>query len=509
MKSGLAGKIDFVIVVGTLFCASIVLAQPAAGPLDIQGLDQFSVAGVRSRAMGGTAIANANDASALFSNPAALSRLNSFEIRMSGLLGNTARQQTQEWVPYMSNPGLSVLFESLTGTIPTAMDSLGTPLSGWKAVQRQYDNIGPNWNRSSSGVQPLSLAAALPLTIAGISMTAAIGAAQAMNLDHYYQNNNALSPYLGQLRPDPKTITKPMDTVNAQWYKYIRERKGIVYGITPGISISLLQGLTVGASATVLTGSSDDNEQRVERGHLYVATNNKATANDFMLDTVYYQQSKTGTSSYTGKMFAVGFLLQQDRYSIGVTIKPSYTLTRSWEREVTSLDTTRKSFPVRIDSLTTRSYHESGKENLNFPLAYSFGIILTPTDKWTIAFDYEVRGLANMELTGSTFTSSSHPWVNNYGIMRFGAEYRPGSMIALRGGYHEDIQSFSPDGSAVIDEPARGGIYSLGAGIVFDNILIDLAYEYSLLKYEDIYQSNVNYNKKEQHRFMVELAYRF
>jgi len=507
MTFRLGRKMAFMIVGSTLCGSSIVFAQPAAGPLAVQGLEQTVLQGTRSRAMGGTAVANANDASALFSNPAALSRLRSFEIRAGGLTGKTQHQQIQEWVPYMSNPELSVLFESLTDQIPIPYDSLGNPLSAWETLQRQYDDITPNWSRSSSSAQLFSLAAALPVPIAEINITAGLGVAQAMNLGHYYQNNNALSPYIGQLRPDPKVITKPLDTVHVQWYQYVRERKGMIYGITPGISVPLLPGLTFGGSATILTGSSDDVERRVERGHLNIATNNKSTATEFMLDTVYYQLTKVGTSSYSGAMFTAGLLFQQDRFSIGVSIKPPYTLTRNWERDVTSLDTTRKSFPVRIDSLTSRSYHESGKEDLRFPLAYTLGIVVTPTDEWTIAFDYDMRNLADVEYRdGDTV---SNPWVNKLASLRFGAEFRPSKVLALRGGYREDIQAFSPDGSGVIGEPARGGVYSLGAGLTFGNILIDLAYEYSLLKYQDIYQSNVNSAQREQHQFMMECAYRF
>jgi long-subunit fatty acid transport protein len=507
MNFRLAGKITLLIVGATLCSGSIVFSQPAAGPLDVQGLDQTVIPGTRSRAMGGTTVANSNDASALFSNPAALSRVSSFEIRAGGVMGKTHRKQTQEWVPYMSNPALSVLFESLTDPIPIPLDSLGNPLTAWKTLQRQYDNITPDWDRSSSAVQPFSLAAALPFILAEVNITAGIGISQALNLDHYYQNNNSLSPYMGQLRPDPKIITKPLDTVNVQWYQYIRERKGIVYGITPGISVTVLPGLTLGGSATILTGSSDDNERRVERGHLYIATNNKSTANDFLLDTVYYQRSMAGTSTYSGKMLTVGLLYQQDLYSIGITIKPSHTLTRTWERTVTSLDTTKKSFPVRIDTLTSRSYRESGRESLLFPLAFSLGLVLTPTDKWTIACDYEMRNPADMELSNGD--AASRPWTNKSATMRFGAEYRPTGMLACRAGYREDIQVFSPDGSAVIGEPARGGVYSLGAGLTFGKILMDIAYEYSLLRYQDIYQSNVNSNQREQHQFLIEFAYRF
>jgi opacity protein-like surface antigen len=281
-----------------------------------------------------------------------------------------------------------------------------------------------------------------------------------------------------------------------------------VYGITPGISITLLPGLRIGGSATFLTGSSDDNEHRVERGHINIAIGDGKPQN-FMVDTVYYVQSKVGTSTYTGSIFTLGLHFEQEHYSIGVTVKPPMALTRTWDGDVTNIDTTKKPFPVRIDSLTARRYHESGKDDLNFPLSYSLGIVLRPTDKWTIAFGYELRHLADVELTSSSNSTVSKPWVNNRGAMRLGAEYLASDLLALRGGYREDIQAFSPDGSAIIDEPARGGVYSIGAGIGVGHILIDLTYEYSLLKYQDIYQSNVNYNTRQQHQFMMEIAYRF
>ena len=70
MKLNFNKKFAVTFIALFLSIASITAAQPAANALDIHGLDQFSLIGVRSRAMGGTTIANANDASALFSNPA-------------------------------------------------------------------------------------------------------------------------------------------------------------------------------------------------------------------------------------------------------------------------------------------------------------------------------------------------------------------------------------------------------------------------------------------------------
>jgi hypothetical protein len=50
---------------------------------------------------------------------------------------------------------------------------------------------------------------------------------------------------------------------------------------------------------------------------------------------------------------------------------------------------------------------------------------------------------------------------------------------------------------------------TFGLGTEFMGVLIDGAYEYTALKYEDMWQSNVNYNLTEHHRFMVEFGYRF
>jgi len=508
MKSSLAKRTDILIVAALLSLASTVVAQPSARPLDIQGLDQFSTTGVRSRGMGGTGIASANDASALFLNPATLAP-SVFEIRAGDVLGATMSQQTQEWVPMRPIPGLSVLFEGLTGTVktPDSLGKPGLPLSAWSSLQKQYDNIQPNWEKNSLGSHLFSLVAAMPLALAGMNISAGIGVSQVISLDQYYQNNNSMSPYLGQERPDPFLITNRNDTLHVKWYQYVRKREGSVYGITPGLSVPLLPGLRIGGSATLLTGSSDDNENRLERGHINIAISN-GTGTNFMVDTVYYNQSKVGTSKYSGTLLTFGLHFQQERYSIGLTIRAPMQITRTWDRDVTSIDTTKKPFPVRIDNLTKRSFHESGKDYVNFPLAYSLGMLLRPTDKWTIAFDYELKRLADAELTTSSNSTVSHPWVNTKGAVRIGAEYR-GDLLALRGGYREDVQAFSPDGSAIINEPARGGIYSLGAGIDLGDIVLDLACEFSILKYQDIYQSNANYNTREQHQVMMEIAYRF
>ena len=507
MKSSRANILGAIIGIVVLGSSSIVSAQPSVGPLNVQGLDQFVTTGARARAMGGASIAGSNDVTALFANPAALSQLTALEIRVGGFLENNLRKQDQSWIPSKDVPSMSALFEGLTGYIK-ALGSGSSPVTNpWDNVQRPYDNIGPNWNKTSSRTRPLTLAAALPMTVEDVKVTPAIGISQVIDLDNYLQNNNSMTPYVGQQRPFLQW-SKSVDTIHINWYQFVRSREGSVYGITPGLSVTLLSGLTIGGSVAFLSGSSDDLEQRVERGHLNVAVSN-GKAQEFLLDTVYYYQTKSGTSSYSGTLLTFGLLYQQPRYSIGITVRPTTNISRTWDWNVTSVDTTSRPFPVRIDSLRARRTHESGTDNVKFPLAFAVGFVLTPSDKWTFAFDYEIRNLANAEWTTKTSGTVSRPWVNKSANWRLGAEYRVSDMLALRGGYHEDLQSFAPDGSAIVDKPASGEIFSLGAGITVGSILMNFAYEYSVLRYHDIYQSNINYNTRQQHQLMVECAYRF
>ncbi len=85
---------DILITIAVLSLASVAFGQPAAAPLTVQGLDQTTVAGVRSRGMGGTGIASLTDATALFLNPAGLGQLSATEIHAGGLFGSTDRSQT-------------------------------------------------------------------------------------------------------------------------------------------------------------------------------------------------------------------------------------------------------------------------------------------------------------------------------------------------------------------------------------------------------------------------------
>jgi hypothetical protein len=504
-----SGRTRTTVVLALAFAglSASLLAQPAASPLGVQGMDQWLTAGARSRSMGSTRLAGGTDATALFSNPAALSNLTSIEVRVGGSFAATDQRQDQSWVPLKNLPGLSLLFEGQARSIKAPVDALGQPLTPWATLQKPYDDIEASWRRRTSGGLPEMAVIAAPYTIGGISLTAGLGVSRAVELDHRYQNNNAMDPYLGHERPYAPW-SNAIDTVHVKWYQYLRSREGDMYGVTPAVSIRLTEDILLGASLTVLRGSSDDLEERRERGHLNIAVA-QGEAKDFMVDTVRYTRSAVGSSSYAGTLFTAGLVYRQPRFSVGVTFRPGATLTRSWDRTISIVDTTVKSYPVRIDSLAARQWSESGEDRLAFPHTLSIGIVLRPTDRWTVAFDYERRDLGAVERTGDGFAGIDRPWIGSTGEWRLGAEYRVADWIAVRAGYHEAAGSFAPDGAALVDQPVRSSVLATGAGLDLGAIGVDVAYEYRTLKYQDLYQSNINANATSGHRFLAEIAYRF
>ena len=68
----------------------LVAAQGTYRPLSFQGMEQSAIRSARTVAMGGTSIALANDAAALFSNPAALMQLQMPEVRLGATLYSSA-----------------------------------------------------------------------------------------------------------------------------------------------------------------------------------------------------------------------------------------------------------------------------------------------------------------------------------------------------------------------------------------------------------------------------------
>jgi opacity protein-like surface antigen len=462
-----------------------VLGQGVSDPLLYQGLENYNPMSARTRAMGGAAVTVGNDVGAMFSNPAILAQLPSLQIHIGGRWTDVEYDQTQRWTPNRFYADLSLMFENNFYGIkdPDAITD-STDL-----LHKPYDDITPGWSKNRTVARPSLMAAGIPFTFLGMPVAAGIGYAEMINLNHYYQNNNAIAPNIGEYRPDPIPIVASGDTLLVQWYQFIRERKGSIYGIIPSIAVTPFEGLNLGFSLAILNGSSDDNQWRVDRGHL------RFLYNRYFLDSIDARTAMSGTSDYSGILTTIGCIYTQDYYSIGFSLRPPATITREWSQI---------SVEDMGDTLVNRSM--KGTDKLKMPWFYTIGLALYPSEKITIGVDYAMQKFSDVTYSGQDYTSS--PWVNSR-VFRVGIEYHFRKWLNIRGGAREEAQAFVPAGEGLIGEPVSGAAYTTGFGINVGNITIDASYEYGTLKYNDLWQSNVNTNRITSHTGMLELGYTF
>jgi hypothetical protein len=463
--------------------------QNVADPLLFQGIERIAGSGVRTQALGGTSVVLGSGSDAMFQNPANLIRLDAWEFRAGGYTSASRAGQVQNWTPNRFYADLSLMFENLSDTLKNPDPELVTNPAA-ENIHRRFDTLGPSWEKRITHTRPGTLSAGIPFSVAGISFAAGLGWSEVANLDQYYQNNNALDPNIGARRPQAIPLVPVGDTLRVQWYQFIRQRDGAMRGITPAAAISIMDNLSAGISATILSGNSDDAELRTDRGLL------RFMNTIYYLDTARQHIESIGTSKYSGSTFSFGATYSTDEFGIGLVVRAPYTVTRDWDRTVT-IDT--------AGVLTTNRI--SGTDKTKFPLSWTLGIVVHPVDRLQIGLDYDVRPNSDATFTASD-GSASNPFLDTKAV-RAGAEYQYRKWLALRFGVRQDVQSFAPAGAGIMNDPATGTTYSCGVGLKFKSFLVDAAYRYSTLEYQDLWESNVNYNAVRSSAGSIEIGYAF
>ncbi|MFH0991336.1 MAG: hypothetical protein V1799_15115 [bacterium] len=491
--------------------SATIVAQGVAVPLMLQGLDHTVPQGARSRAMGGTAYGMSGDVAAMFSNPAGLMGLqaNEFHIGATDLLLNST--MTQEWyvndyLDYFSlivenKPEYGPIFDALNDRFRS--DSLTKFRNGRLFNVKPYDDLQTNWQKSKSRFLPSLLAVAFPIEFKKQMIVLGLGYTEMINLDYYFQNNTAMDPYLGQFRPAPVPVFKNVnDSLKVRLFRNSAQREGSIYGVTPGIAFSPLNGINVGITYTSLSGITDDLEEQYDRSIIVIRTVKGRVDIDpvCQLDPGNYSRISKGKSHFSGSMINVGVNYKDEYFSIGGSFKPPYTITRSWDRRIT---TTALPGASILDS----EIIEGGEESIKFPFSFGIGLAIFANEKVTVALDYESRNLTRTVLSVRDSTELN-PWLNG-SRYRFGVEYRPLSGLALRCGYREEAEVFARTGAAIMTLPERSKIFTGGLGFQISFVTIDLAYEFRRLIYFDSWESNTNFITDNKHFLMIETSFRF
>ncbi len=436
--------------------------------------------------MGGVALGLKQDIGLMFQNPAALQSIKEIQVSLGGLQLSKDAKQEQNYAPVRYYPNLSLLLEGLTARIPNP----DTNLVGFTAqdtVQRPFDDIGPNWSRSKNRSAPLQALLAVPVSLGNVKIVAGAGAVEYADLNHYYQNNNVLSPTILSQRPLPTFRPTDDNPIEVDWSQTVRSREGSMQGY--GIALAGSVGsLSIGLSGLVLDGSSDDFERRVARGRLTFFSN------AFRADSVYGSITKTGTSDFNGREFTLSSILNGRYVSIGFSIKPPATITRKYAMQLET-DTTG------TPSLTTIQ----GEDELKLPWRGTIGLALAPRGNLTLGLEYEFRPYESARYVDADGAETSS-WLSA-SLFRIGAEYMIASWLALRGGMRGAAEVFQPEGNPIDGEPVTYTIYSAGFGVFYSGLRLNVAYENALMKYQDIWASAISKNNERRHTIVAQLSY--
>jgi long-subunit fatty acid transport protein len=447
-------------------------AQGVATPLTIQGLEQFIDVGAVSVGMGGAHVGSRLGLSGLFFDPAGLTTLERPEIRLGGMYRASATSQRQHWTPNRFNLELSLIMENHPA-----------------AVNRPFDDIMPDWERGRTDLRPSLVAAAFPFRLGGLEVSAGLGYATVMDLDHYFQNNNALSPNLGQLRPEPIPRVQQGDSLAVEWFQHIRERTGFVGAVTPALAVRVLPGVSVGASVSFLSGSSTDFEGRYDRGLLYVGYNNALS-----LEPATFVGERAGESTYSGTSATVSGRYESQYFQVGLAVRLPFELQREWT--------------AAGSVVPGQTAPSSGTDVLELPMMISGGVSIVPNGRWLLSATFDRRGYDEVTWMQAGMAAPETPWMAGNAV-RVGAQYAATSWLALRGGFRDAAATFVPEGAGLLNEPARTNHLSAGVGLSFSRFGLDLGYERAVTAYEDMWLSNTNYNRVNRNTLVFETSVRF
>jgi opacity protein-like surface antigen len=487
----------------------VLLTAPGANaqgydtPLTIQGMNNATTHSVASRAAGGITFGVKNDVSIMFTNPALLQSLSSPQISFGYVQQSTYTKQDQLYGGLQTHSAFAPLVEGVTDWISDPDTILSPPPTASDTVQRPFDKIGPNWNRTKNKTLPLEAFVGVPFTLQDVRFVAGLGVVEYANLNRFYQNNNSFSPsVLSVLNGTIGTGALNTNPFITQWFQYTQERSGSIYGYGLALSAAPLEDLSLGVSSMYVKGSTNDLEARVGRGMMAFYNNYLRLSKK---DVLSY--TKTGTSDYSGTEFTIGASYHTKRFDVGFSLKPPMTITRSYTSQ-TAFDsvTTLSRRSHRVDSLhATWSTSLSGEDKVKFPWRGTVGLAINVREDLTVGLEYEVRSYASALYTSAEGTESN-PWLSA-SLWHFGVEYRPAEWLSLRGGVRENAEVYEPLSNPIRGEAVKYTVYTFGAGFSVANLRLGLAYEYADMKYVDTWSNAASINREFRQNVVASVSY--
>lgn len=470
-----------------IFFPNHILAQHRGDNLLFQGLSNKNDASVKAAAMGNAFTSIPGELSSLYFNPAGLARMKNIQASVS--FNNFSKQwrENQNYRPDRYFVTLPFYLEGLYVPDPAnngKWDYLLAQDTNYNYIVKEpllgvdpYSKEAADWTHQNNNLGFNNIAAAFPLLIENKNLVFALGYNRDNNFYDFDRNDTYLDPHIGYTGyPGDITRVDGVHTINVMWHRFLRQRTGSLNNITGGLAYEVIDNLMLGFGVNVMWGESDDYQSLVKVGNFLLSNQQR-----FAFSYVEGSTILAGKSNYKSTSFNVGAIAELNKLRIGIKVDLPYKLIREWDYLQNVFDNTESVTPL------------SGKDEVDIPAIFNFGLSFTPVEEFTIAFDYEhapfnkaVYNLTSLE------DESLNKWEKRNSI-RFGIEYRAFDYLSLIAGYRSIPQVFIPDGSAITDKGPDANSYNIGVSINTFLGKLDIAYELRLLKYYDSYYSNTNY----------------
>jgi long-subunit fatty acid transport protein len=229
------------------------------------------------------------------------------------------------------------------------------------------------------------------------------------------------------------------------WFfdEFIQDNTGSINAISPSVGVPISDNFSVGATANIMSGTFES-ETEVDG---FVDPDD-----DFAVD-------------YSGFSVDLGVLFKaSDQFSAGASLTLPHTIT--WESDIF------EPFFSEVE--------------MDVPLFFAVGAAVKPSDVVTFVADYRSRPWSNTEwvIGGETVDSEDFIMFENANSFHFGIEYLAesgDSFIPLRVGYNTVPLLFTDDN----DDSITGHNITAGLGIILEKIILDVAFEYTMISYLD------------------------
>jgi len=494
------------ILILLLVLATFLSAQNRGNNPAYQGFGNVSEFSARALGMGGAFTSMNGTVDALFYNAAGLATIDKMQISIG--MNSISRSWTENQVYYSNRYFVTLPFylerlyvpdPSANGMMDRDVFYAGLEDSSYvvnlpETGNEPYSDDAANWKKEldASGISNFSLA--LPLNVMDKNVVIGLSYNNRNDLFDYDRNETYLDPHPGYLEYGmPPKVESEEDSTMINWYDFSRERDGSIAEFQGAVGVDLNEIFKVGLSLTYFSGETNDMMAMNKIGWF-----NLIDANRFRWSYDTLDMMTKGTSTFSGIKPELGFQLTFDVFSFGLNMKLPYTVKREWNYKITSVDTNG-----------TFNNTEKGEDELSVPFSYAIGVNFHPTEKFTFSLDYDLRKYADAEWSLGNSDTTHNKWIDQ-NILRFGIEYTPVKMLALRAGYRSIPQVFVPDGAAFKNKGPEATSYTFGLGLNFGKFgSLNAAWEYRLLKYADIYFSNKNYCKEVMTNLLVGYTYRF